>query len=355
MSDWRASRFWLASTNRARKMASSETVMVRKGNGNGSKGSMPPNQPTIEADPHQEPRQMRGQHRAAGGDHRDPIAQALRPAALVEQRLFPALDRLDVLVERAVPRSSGSTSQAARRCGGWPRGVVAAGREALVAARRVCPVMPWVWRWLLTIVRPVARADAGSAAATGSTRFLGAVEQSPGHVVLIRSILGPGQQPVERPAVDDALGRNPGQPRVGHGDVGIGQLVRRVRVAVEREQAAGGQRARARVWSRSWRDGSPSISTATPRAAAASNTAATRRPARHARRTCGRAGGPGRGRAGSGSRTGAAPSDPSVVRSAECGAARTSSNACRSSTVTSRPPSARRLASTPRSNRNRPA
>ena len=44
---------------------------------------------------------MRQQHRAAGGEQRDPIAQALRPGALAEQRLLPALNRRDVLVERA--------------------------------------------------------------------------------------------------------------------------------------------------------------------------------------------------------------------------------------------------------------
>ena len=42
MSAWRPSRFWLASTNSARKIASSDTVIVRNGNGNGSNGRMSP-------------------------------------------------------------------------------------------------------------------------------------------------------------------------------------------------------------------------------------------------------------------------------------------------------------------------
>ena len=49
LSACRASRFWLARTNSARKMASSDTVIVRKGNGNGSNVLTPGTKPVFAA------------------------------------------------------------------------------------------------------------------------------------------------------------------------------------------------------------------------------------------------------------------------------------------------------------------
>ena len=46
----------------------------------------------------------------------------------------------------------------------------------------------------------------------------------------------PREQPIQRPAVDDAVGRNARKPCVGHGGLRVGQLSRRVRVAVERKK-----------------------------------------------------------------------------------------------------------------------
>ena len=58
-----------------------------------------------------------------------------------------------------------------------------------------------------------------------------------------RRIRDPSQKPIDRPAVHDPVGRNAGQARVCHRGLGICQLTRRMRVAVEGEEAARFQRA----------------------------------------------------------------------------------------------------------------
>src|SRR6185436_18854377 len=52
----------------------------------------------------------------------------------------------------------------------------------------------------------------------------------------------PRQEPIQRPAVHDALGWNTGKPRMRDRGLGIGELCRGVRIAVEREEASCGER-----------------------------------------------------------------------------------------------------------------
>src|SRR6185436_9904766 len=55
-------------------------------------------------------------------------------------------------------------------------------------------------------------------------------------------ICEPAEQSLGWPAVHDPIGRNTRQPRMSQRDVGVSELKCRMRVAVEGEQAAGGER-----------------------------------------------------------------------------------------------------------------
>jgi len=161
-------------------------------------------------------------------------------------------------------------------------------------------------------------------------------------------------EPLERPRVDDAVGRNGGQTCVCHCGLGIGQLARGVCVAVECKDAAERQslpcQREVHILSR----GSPSISIATPRCAAASNTAPqfAMTPARDPvmrPRGCARM------------RTAECCIAASMrcvwssfFRSFECGAASTTSKVAPSSSVRSRCPAALMFASMPCNRRKRP-
>src|SRR5215475_14641450 len=61
-------------------------------------------------------------------------------------------------------------------------------------------------------------------------------EQFPPMLLESGAIGEPVHQPVEWPAIDDSIGRDAGQACVGHGDLRVPQLRRRMRIAVEREE-----------------------------------------------------------------------------------------------------------------------